>query len=38
MVTPFQDYKFLNKGCEIVKGFGVYPLSLWDDLDTLQRD
>ena len=38
MVTPLQDYKFLNKGCEIVKGFGVYPLSLWDNLDTLQRD
>ena len=37
MVTPLQDYKFLNKGCEIIKGFGVYPLSLWDTLDTLQR-
>ena len=33
MVTPLQEYKFLNKGCEIVKGFGVYPLSLWDTLE-----
>ena len=37
VVTPLQDYKFFNKGCEIVKGFGTYPLSLWDTLDTLQR-